>query len=190
MEGHSTSKIFLYDLLHTHTHTHTEGFLKTYSLWEECRSPHSSPTPVQFHLRHTVNSQEPALHSLSHFYISHPLFNPQGLASLCCCAKSLQFVSDSVRPHRWQPTRLPRPWDSPGKNTGVGCHFLLHCMEVNSESEVAQSCPTLSDPMDCSPPGSSVLKWSNSSYDVISHFQFNFYSFYNTLPLRVFFLTP
>ena len=61
-----------------------------------------------------------------------------------------------MRPHRQQPTRLPRPWDSPGKNTGVGCHFLLQCMKVKSESEVAQSCPTLSDPMDCSPPGSSV----------------------------------
>ena len=63
---------------------------------------------------------------------------------------------NSVRPQRRQPTRLPRPWDSPGKNTGVGCHFLLQCMKVNSESEVAQSCPTLSDPTDCSPPGSSV----------------------------------
>ena len=61
-----------------------------------------------------------------------------------------------VRLHRRQPTRLPRPWDSPGKNTGVGFHFLLQCMKVKSESEVAQSCPTLSDPMDCSPPGSSV----------------------------------
>ena len=65
-------------------------------------------------------------------------------------------VSDSVRPHRQQPTRLPRPWDSPGKNTGVGCHFLLKCMKVKSESEVTQSCPTPSDPMDCSLPGSSV----------------------------------
>ena len=63
---------------------------------------------------------------------------------------------DSVRPHRRQPTRLPRPWDSPGKNTGMGCHFLLQCMKVKSESEVTQSCPTLSDPMDCSLPGSSV----------------------------------
>ena len=53
-------------------------------------------------------------------------------------------------------TRLPRLWDSPGKNTGVGCHFLLQCVKVKSESEVAQSCPTLSDPMDCSLPGSSV----------------------------------
>ena len=65
-------------------------------------------------------------------------------------------MSDSVRPHRRQPTRLPRPWDSPGKNTGVVCHFLLQCMKVKSESEVPQSCPTLSDPMDCSPPGSSL----------------------------------
>ena len=65
-------------------------------------------------------------------------------------------MSDSVRPHRRQLTRLPCPWDSPGKNTGVGCHFLLQCMNVKSESEVAQSCRTLSDPMDCSPPGSSV----------------------------------
>ena len=61
-----------------------------------------------------------------------------------------------MRPHRWQPTRLRRPWDSPGKNTGVGCHFLLQCMKVKSESEVAQSCPTLSDAMDCSLPGSSI----------------------------------
>ena len=65
-------------------------------------------------------------------------------------------MSDPVRPHRRQPTRLPCPWDSPGKNTGVGCHFLLQCMKVKGESEVAQSCPTLSDPMDCSAPGSSV----------------------------------
>ena len=61
-----------------------------------------------------------------------------------------------MRPHRRQPTRLHRPWDSPGKNTGVGCHFLLQCMKVKSESEVAQSCQTLSDPMDCSLPASSV----------------------------------
>ena len=65
-------------------------------------------------------------------------------------------MSDSVWPHRWQPTRLPHPWYSPGKNTGVGCHFLLQCMKVKSESEVAQSCPTLRNPLDCSPPGSSV----------------------------------
>ena len=65
-------------------------------------------------------------------------------------------MSDSVWPHRRQPTRLPCPWDSLGKNTGVGCHFLLQCMKVKSESEVTESCPTLGDPMDCSPPGSSI----------------------------------
>ena len=65
-------------------------------------------------------------------------------------------MSDSLRPHRQQPTRLRRPWDSPGKNTGVGCYFLLQRMKGKSESEVAQSFPTLSDPMDCSLPGSSV----------------------------------
>ena len=65
-------------------------------------------------------------------------------------------MCDSVWPHRWQPTRLPCPWDSPGKNTGVGCHFLFQRRIVKSKSEVAQSCLTLSDPMDCSLPGSSV----------------------------------
>ena len=59
-------------------------------------------------------------------------------------------------PHRRQLTRLPRPWDSLGKNTGVSCHFLLQCMKVKSEIEAAQSCPTLRHPMDCSLPGSSV----------------------------------
>ena len=69
---------------------------------------------------------------------------------------SRSVVSDSVRPHRRQPPRLSHPWDSPGKNTGVGCHFLLQCMKVKGESEVAQSCLTLSDPIDSSPPGSPV----------------------------------
>ena len=85
-------------------------------------------------------------------------------------------AADSVRPHRWQPTRLPRPWDSPGKNTGVGCHFLLQCMKVKSESEVAQSCLTPRDPMDCSLPGSSVhgilqarvLEWGAIAFSIIS----------------------
>ena len=78
--------------------------------------------------------------------------------------------------HRQQPTRLPRPWDSPGKNTGVGCHSLLQCMKVKSESEVVQSCPTLSNPMDCSPPGSSVhgsfqarvLEWAAIAFSLSS----------------------
>ena len=91
-------------------------------------------------------------------------------------AKSLQSCP-TLRPHRRQPTRLPRPWDSPGKNTGVGCHFLLQCMKVKSEREVAQSCPTLRDPMDCSPPGSSVhgifqarvLEWGAITFSNVWH---------------------
>ena len=83
-------------------------------------------------------------------------------------------MSDSVRPHRWQPTRLPRPWDSPGKNTGVGCHFLLQCIKLKSESEVAQSYAALSNPMDCSLPGSSihgifqarVLEWGAIAFSI------------------------
>ena len=99
-------------------------------------------------------------------------------------------MSDSVRPHRQQPTRLRCPWDSPGKNTGVGCHFLLQCMKVKSESEVTQSCPTLSDPMDCSPPGSSVhgicqarvLEWAAiafSSWYIGALVTLNFISLHN-----------
>ena len=75
--------------------------------------------------------------------------------AMLCYAKSLQSCP-TLRPHQRQPPRLPRTWDSPGKNTGVGCHFLLQCKKMKSESEVAQLCPTLSDPMDCSLPGSSV----------------------------------
>ena len=74
----------------------------------------------------------------------------------CCCCSVASVVSDSVRPHRRQPTRLPRPGDFPGKSTGVECHCLLQCMKVKSESEVAQLCPTHSNPMGCSLPGSSV----------------------------------
>ena len=85
-------------------------------------------------------------------------------------------MSDSVRPHRQQPSRLPRPWDSPGKHFGMGCHFLLQRMKVKSESEVAQSCPTLHDPMDCSLPGSSapgifqarVPEWGAIAFSITS----------------------
>ena len=91
-------------------------------------------------------------------------------------AKFALVVSDPVRPHRQQPTRLPRPWDSPSENTGVGCHFLLQCMKVKSESEVALLCPTLSDPMDYSLPGSSVhgifqagvLEWGAIAFSILS----------------------
>src|SRR5574341_107773 len=98
-------------------------------------------------------------------------------------------MSNCVRPHTQQPTRFPHPWNSPGKNTGVGCHFLLQCMKAKSENEVVQSCPTLRDPMDCSPPGSSihgifqarVLEWgaiafSNFTLDKPKHIsKFNLY---------------
>ena len=76
-------------------------------------------------------------------------------ASAAAAAKSLQSCP-TLRPHRRQPTRLRCPWDSWGENTGVGCHFLLQCMKVKIESEVTESCLTLSDPMDCSLPGSSI----------------------------------
>ena len=81
-------------------------------------------------------------------------FQPIELAA--AAAKSLQSCPTLCDPIRWQPTRLPHSWDSPGKNTGVGCHFFLQCMKVKIESEVAQLCPTLSNPMDYSSPGSSI----------------------------------
>ena len=95
------------------------------------------------------------------------------MTAAAAAAKSLQSCP-TVQPHRWQPIRLRRPWDSPGKNTGVGCHFLLQCRKVKSESEVAQSCLTLSDPMDCSLPGSSihgifqarVLEWGAVAFSI------------------------
>ena len=66
------------------------------------------------------------------------------------------LLCPTLRPHRWQPTRFCHPWDSPGKNTGVGWHYLLQWMKVKSESEVAQLCPTLCNPRDGSPPGSAI----------------------------------
>ena len=89
-------------------------------------------------------------------------------------------MSDSVQPRRWQPTRLPCPWDSSGKITEVGCHFLLQCMKVKSESEVAQLCLTLSDPRDCSLPGSpvhgivqaGVLEWGATAFSPLNSIEF------------------
>ena len=90
-------------------------------------------------------------------------------------------VSDSVRPHSRQPIRIPHPWESPGKNTEVSCHFLLQCIKVKSESEVAQSCQTLSDLMNCCLPGSSVngifqtrvLEWGAIAFSDQIHTQFS-----------------
>ena len=101
-------------------------------------------------------------------------------------------MSDAVRPHRRQPTRLPRPWDSPGKNTGVGCHFLLQGMKVKSESEVTQSCLTLRDPMDCSLPGSSVhgiflarvLEWAAIAFSSVLNFESCAFTLYSKVEFK------
>ena len=83
------------------------------------------------------------------------LYSPT-LTSIHAAAKSLQSCLTPCDPHRRQPTRLCCLWNSPGKNTGVGCHCLLQSVKVKSEIEIAQSCSTFHDPMDCSPPGSSI----------------------------------
>ena len=108
-------------------------------------------------IKHTPFPPSSFIGSIWQVTISTPAAKLPGLTNgCCCCCQIVSVVSDSVRPHRRQPTRLCRPWDSPGKNTGVGCHFLHQCMKVKRESEVTDLCPTLSDPMDCSLPGSSI----------------------------------
>ena len=100
-------------------------------------------------------------------------------------------MSDSVQLHRRQPIRLRCPWDSPGKNTGVGCHFLLQCMKVKSESEVTQSCPTLRDPMDCSSPGPSVhgifqaklLEWGSIAFSKLNKQGYNIQPWRTPFPI-------
>ena len=110
-----------------------------------------------------------------------PFYRMNTLQKMYCFCKVTSVVSDSVWPHRRQPTRFPCSWDSPGKNTGVDCHFLLQCMKVKSESErVAQLGPTLSNPMDCSLPGSSVhgifparvLEWGAIAFSVTSFYNY------------------
>ena len=102
-----------------------------------------------------MGSGFPFLRTFSNFYCLQ-IFLMSKTAHAAATAKSLQSCLTLCDPIDKQPTRLPCPWDSPGKNTGVGCHFLLQCMKVKSDSEVAQLCPAPSDPMDCSLPGSSV----------------------------------
>jgi len=99
--------------------------------------------------------------SLSSFTFIKRLFTrlQSGCCCCCCCCCVASVVSNSVRPHKRQPTRLRHPWDFPGKNTGVGCHFLLQRMKVKSESEVAQSCLT---PWTCSLPGYQTTPWTCS----------------------------
>ena len=136
-------------------------------IWSDNQVVHTQEYPwgEEIHVRvmHTVGCYRP----LAHWALQRHLPCTDG-----CCCRVESVVSDSVRPHRWQPTRLHRPWDFPGKNTGVGCHFLLQCMKGKSESEVTQLCPTLCDPMDCSLPGPSihgifharVLEWGAMSF--------------------------
>ena len=135
----------------------------------------STDASVQFSCSVVSDSLRP--HGLQHARPPCPSPTPRVYSNFCpwnrwchwcCCWCKSQRLSQQllllsrfsrVQPcvtHRRQPTRLPRPWDSPGKNTGVGCHFLLQCRKVKSEREVAQSRLTLYNPMDCSPPGSSV----------------------------------
>ena len=119
-------------------------------------------------------------------------------SAAAAAAKSLQSCS-SGQPHRRKPTRLPRPRDSPGKNTEVGCHFLPQCRKVKSESEVSQSCLTRSDPMDGSPPGSSVhgifqarvLEWGAIAFSAATLFLFlQFSSKADSLGKRAFSTAP
>ena len=152
----------------THTHTHTYNVchimfiqlsvdlacLHVLAIVHKCCCEHWVPYIVQ-------NS-------------SFPVFSTYPAAA---AAKSLQLCP-TVRPHRRQPTRLCCPWDPPGRNTGVGCHFLLQGMKVKSENEFAQLHLSLRDPMDCSPPGSAVhgifqarvLEWVAIAFSNPLHF--------------------
>ena len=111
--------------------------------------------------------------------------------SAATAAKSLQSCLTLCDPRDGSPPGSPRPWDSPGKNAGVGCHFLLQCMKVKSESELGQSCPTFSDPMDYSLPGSSihgifqarVLEWGAIAFSDISIYLYLFISLYKVILL-------
>ena len=102
-----------------------------------------------------LGSQITAAGDYSHEFKSSLLLGRKTMTNLLLLLSRCSRVRLCATPQT-AATRLPRPWDSPGKNTRVGCHFLLQCMKVKSQTEVAQSCLTLSDPMDCSLPGSSV----------------------------------
>ena len=123
----------------------------------------------QYTLRHQGYKGDTCFQQSHHQNGNHLPKKPAGTLIVAAAAKSLQLCLTLCDPID-EPTRLPRPWDSPGKNTGVGCHVLLQCMKVKSKREVTQLCPTLSDSMDCSLPGSCVhgifqarvLEWGNS----------------------------
>ena len=146
--------------------SHGQRGLEGYSLWG-CRESDMTEKKIICLSSHYL--------SINHLSCWLCLCGEPWLTHCCCCCWVASVVSDSVWPHRRQPNRLLCPWDPPGKNTGVSCHFLLQCMKVKSETEVAQSCPTLSDPMDCSLPGFSihgifqarVLEWGAIAFSKI-----------------------
>ena len=149
--------------------------------WSELPFPSPVHETEKWKWSHSVVSDSSRPHGLQPTRLLHPWDFPGKSTGYCWCQVA-SVVSYSVRPHRQQPTRLPPPrQDSPGKNTGVGCHFLLQCMKLKSESEVTQSCLTLSDPMDCSLPGSSiheicqarVLEWVAIAFSVYIAKRFN-----------------
>ena len=120
----------------TQTHVHCVGDAIQPSHPLSAPSP-PAPSPSQHQgLFQWVNSLHQVAKVLE-FQLQHQSL--QWHCCCCCCCWVTSVASDSVWPHRRQPTRLPHPWDSPGKNTGVGCHFLLQCMKVKSESEVTQT---------------------------------------------------
>ena len=132
----------------TNQHVEKEGKVK-FIFWFSFHS--NIPNVSRFKQNHLLK-----VHTIFYLRYYHLIWS-------AAAAKSPQSCP-TVRPHRWQPTRVPHPWDSPGKNNGVGCHFLLQCMKGKSESEVAQSCPTLSNPMGCSHQAPPSMGFSRQEY--------------------------
>ena len=129
--------IFLRKEIRTYTWERLWETQEVMAVYKPDRSFRIKPTLLTFWS--WITYYPPNWKEISLFCLSHPSL---WYLVIAAAAKSLQSCP-TVWPHRRQPTRLPRPWDSPGKNTGMGCHFLLQPMKVKSESEVAQSCLTL-----------------------------------------------
>ena len=156
-------------------------YINTHPPWVYTCSPSWIPS---HHPPHTIPLGHPSAPAPSFLYPASNL-DWRFISYDIAAAKLRQSCPTLCDPIDGSPNRLPRPWDSPGKNTGVGCHFLLQCMNVKSESEIAQSCLTLCDPMDCSLPGSSVhgilqarvLEWGAIAFSVLWY-----YTCFNAIP--------
>ena len=148
---------------------------------DACLGSHANPMRKSRYLLKYVNAPDACLKrksispkSLQSEWVT---YNSSTENAAAAPAKLLQSCPTLCDPIDGSPPVSPSPWNSPGKNTGVGCHFLLQCMKVKSASEVAQSCPTLRDPMDCSLPGSSihgifqarVLEWGVIAFSLITY---------------------